>query len=111
MKTYLLSAMVGGWFVGNFEPAVINSLDFEASVKHYQKGDTEQLHHHKIATEITVISSGVVRMCGQIWNSGTIVVIEPGEATDFECLEDATTFVIKFPSVIGDKYLGVLDNS
>jgi quercetin dioxygenase-like cupin family protein len=38
-------------------------------------------------------------------NKGDIILLEPGEATSFEALQDTTTFVIKFPSVKDDKYL------
>jgi hypothetical protein len=32
-------------------------------------------------------------------------VIEPGEGTDFQVLEDTITVVAKVPSMLGDKYL------
>lgn len=104
LKAYQLSEMKGGWFVGQFEPAILKSADFEAAVKYYRRGDQEPRHHHKIAEEITVIASGSVRMCGQIFHQGQIVCLAPGESTDFEALEDSITFVIKRPSVPGDKY-------
>jgi hypothetical protein len=33
-------------------------------------------------------------------------VIEPGEAADFEVLEDVTTVVVKYPGAQNDKYMG-----
>ena len=39
------------------------------------------------------------------YGPGDIIMIEPGEATDFEALSDVTTVVVKTPSVAGDKYL------
>ena len=97
--------MVRGWFVGDFEPAAVNSPHTEVGVRHYASGDKEQWHYHKVATEITVVVSGRVRMCGGEHGPGAIVVIEPGEGTDFEALTDAVTTVVKLPAVKNDKYL------
>jgi len=105
MKLGNLNKMIGGWFIGDFEPNLIKNKDFEASVKYYKKGDKESKHMHKVATEITVIESGRAIMKDTVFNKGDIILLEPGEATSFEALDDTTTFVIKFPSVKDDKYL------
>ena len=97
--------MVKGWFVGNFEPVALRSTEVEVAVKHYLAGEKEARHHHKVATEITLIVSGVVRMIGKEWGAGDIVIIEPGESTAFEAVTDATNVVVKFPSVQSDKYI------
>ena len=90
MKTAKLTDMIKGWFVGNFEPTLLKTNDVEVAVKEYRKGDYEGRHYHKIATEITVIVNGRVKMNGIEYGKGDIIVMEPGEATDFECLEDGT---------------------
>ena len=107
MKLAKLEDMVKGWFVGNFEPTLLKTNDVEVAVKSYKKGDYEETHYHKIATEITVIISGRVKMNGIEYKAGDIVVMEPNEATDFECLEDGTkNVVVKYPGANNDKYLG-----
>lgn len=106
MKNYKLNEMIRGWFVGNFEPSVFKTNDVEVGVKEYKKGDIEEKHYHKIATEITVIISGKVRMNDVIYSKGDIVMIYPEEATDFEALEDTINVVVKLPGVNNDKYLG-----
>ena len=108
MKTFHLSNMVKGWFVGDFSPTVLQSQAMEVAVKEYLRGDWEALHHHKVATEVTVIARGRVRMNGVEYSQGDIIVIEPGEATDFEVLEDAVTVVVKSPAVRHDKYDGCI---
>jgi len=105
MKLYRLDQMKGGWFVGNFEPTCSRTDAFEVACKQYNAGDCETRHVHQIATEITLIASGRVVMNGQIFEKEDIIVLEPGEAADFQVLEDALTVVVKMPSVIGDKYL------
>jgi uncharacterized cupin superfamily protein len=105
MDVYRLNDMVKGWFVGDFEPTALRSTVCEVSVKHYKGGDKEAAHVHKVATELTLVVSGQVRMNGRVFAAGEIVVVQPGEATDFEALTDATTTVVKLPSEKGDKYL------
>lgn len=105
MEIYKLENMTGGWFIGDFTPVVIPSKDVEVAIKNYKQGDCESKHHHRIATELTVIAVGKARMNEFILNAGDVMVIKPGESTDFEALEDCSTTVVKFPSVAGDKYV------
>ena len=106
MKIAKLEDMIKGWFVGNFDPTLFRTNDVEVAVKSYNKGDYEARHYHKIATELTVIISGRVRMNGVDYGKGDIIVMEPNEATDFECLEDNTqNVVVKIPGANNDKYL------
>lgn len=106
MQVSRLDEMVKGWFVGDFSPAAIRTASAEVAIKRYAAGEREERHHHKVATELTVIVEGHVRMNGKEFTGGDIVVIGPGESTDFEVLEDTVTVVVKLPSVRGDKYAG-----
>ncbi len=105
MKTAKLDDMKGGWFVGNFEPTLIKTNDVEVAVKRYDKGAHESAHYHKIATELTAIVSGKVKMFDRIFEAGDIVIVEPGDATDFTALEDTVNVVVKYPGANNDKYL------
>ena len=100
-----LGDMVKGWFVGGFEPTALKTDACEVAVKNYSAGEKEDAHYHKIATEVTLILSGRVRMLDQEWCAGDIVVLSPGEVTDFEALSDSTNVVIKVPGALDDKYL------
>ncbi len=106
MKVFQLENMVKGWFVGNFQPTVLSTTDVEVAVKKYKAGDYEPSHYHKIATEITVITDGQVKMNDVVYSSGAIIVIEPNQATDFLALTDVTTTVVKCPGANDDKYSG-----
>ena len=108
MKISKLDDMIKGWFVGNFDPTLIKTNEVEVAVKKYKAGDSEDTHYHKIATEITVVVSGRIRMNGKEYVAGDIIVMEPGEATDFEALEDTSCTVVKYPGANNDKYLGVM---
>lgn len=105
MKLAKLDEMVKGWFVGGFKPAAYSTEACEVAVKRYAASDSEGLHRHLVATEITLILSGRVRMMGRECSAGDIVVLSPGEATDFEALTDCATVVVKIPGVLNDKYL------
>ncbi len=105
MKKASLKDMVKGWFVGNFEPSLYKTNDVEVAVKRYRAGDYEAAHYHKIATELTVITRGRVRMNGTEYGEGDIIVMEPREITDFEAVTDAENVVVKIPGASNDKYI------
>lgn len=105
MKCDRLEQMTKGWFVGDFVPRVLHSSAVEVAIKHYRAGDREAAHVHRIATEVTAIVAGRVRMQGAEWGEGDLLTIAPGEATDFEALTDCVTVVVKMPSAPDDKVL------
>lgn len=96
---------IKGWLIGDFDPSLIKSKDIEVGIKFYKKGDIESNHYHKIATEYTVVVSGIVKMMDTIFKQGDIVTVEPSVCNQFECIEDACVVVFKTPSVVGDKYI------
>jgi quercetin dioxygenase-like cupin family protein len=106
MKRFRLDDMTKGWFVGDFAPTALGTTAAEVAVKAYRAGDREDRHHHKVATELTLVLTGEVRMNGIAYQTGDMVLIEPGESTDFEAVTDVTTVVVKVPSAAGDKYPG-----
>ena len=105
MRKADLKEFIKGWFVGNFDPSLIKTNDVEVAIKKYKAGDNESAHYHKVATEITVIVSGEVEMNGIKYQTDDIVVIEPFDTTDFKCLTDVVTVVVKHPGANNDKYL------
>ncbi len=95
----------GGWFLGNFQPSLNQTEFFEVAVKKFSKGEKEPAHFQKIATEITVVISGKIRLGNQSFSTDDIITIEPFESVDFECLENCELVCIKFPSIPDDKVL------
>lgn len=106
MKVHKLNEMTKGWFVGNFVPTLYSTEDVEVAVKIYKRGEYEPLHHHKISTEITVVTSGSIRMNGVDYFEGSIIIMEPNEACDFLAITDSITTVVKIPGAPNDKYHG-----
>ncbi|MEL0022628.1 MAG: hypothetical protein VW934_00130 [Alphaproteobacteria bacterium] len=105
MKKAQLVDMFKGWFVGDFNPTAFSTDQCEVAVKTYKEGDSDAAHYHKLAHEITLVLNGTVSMLDQTWQSGDIVVIEPGEVSSFTALTDATLVVVKVPGAKDDKYL------
>lgn len=104
-ETARLEEMTRGWFVGNFSPTMHRTGDVEVAVQHYPAGSVEAAHHHKIATEITLILEGEAEMLGRIFRAGDIVKLWPGTVTGFRAITDVTTVVVKHPGAKNDKYL------
>jgi hypothetical protein len=104
MKRYKLSdAGARGWFIGDFESAVHRTKDFEVCYQHNPRGKPAT-HIHKIVTEITLVISGRQICNGEIFEAGDICVLEPGDISQIEYLEDTQVVTIKTPSVPEDKY-------
>lgn len=105
LEKFKLDDMKGGWFIGNFEPSLLPTNDIEIAVKVYKMGDSELSHHHKIATEFTVILDGIVEMNNELFRQGDIIKIMPGVSTDFKALTEVKTVVVKIPGANNDKYI------
>jgi hypothetical protein len=106
MRRARLDDMIGGWFVGDFEPTLLATRDVEVAVKRYAAGSVEPLHHHRVATEITVLIEGEARMGDNVLRAGDIVVLDPLESSDFEACTDVVLVAVKHPGAPADKYLG-----
>ena len=106
MKLHKLEEFWGGWFVGNFDPAIVKSENFEVCVKNFRKGDSEPIHYQKTAWEITVVVTGHCRIGEHDLGPGDILFIEPFESAGFVALSDCAIVAIKSPSIPADKFLG-----
>lgn len=96
--------MVGGWFIGDFEPSIFRSPNVEVSIKEIECGEGSPSHWHLRASEITVIVDGILELNGFQYKKGNIILIEPGEAAIFKIIQKVTLVVVKLPSVPNDKF-------
>ena len=97
--------MVGGWFVGDFEPSSYKTKDFEVCYKYHSKGEIWDTHYHKKATEINLLVKGSMKINGVTLKEGLIFIIDPFYISTPEFLEDCELVVIKTVSDQNDKYL------
>ena len=105
MRTARLSDMKRGWFIGDFTPSLYKTDACEVAVKKYIAGEHEAKHYHLAAEEYTVIISGEVKMFGNVYKAGDIIICERGDATDFTAITDTVNVVVKIPGAKNDKYV------
>ena len=89
--------------MGNFNPTLHFTSDFEVGVKFFNAGDIEPAHKQILATEITIVIDGVIRLGQNTYTRGDIIEIPPQEVADFESLSPSSLVCIKFPSLPNDK--------
>lgn len=104
MQRKKLSDMWRGWLIGDFEPSVHRTKDFEVGLLTHEKGEFWPKHYHAEAVEINVLLEGKMLVNDEIIESGDIFVFEPYETADPTFLEDCKVLCIKTPSKPGDKY-------
>lgn len=106
MKVENIDNFKAGWLVGNFEPALIKSTDFEMAIQTTPAGTYIERHYQKVSTEYNCIVSGKVIANGETLSTGDIFIYAPGEITELEIIEDVTIVVFKTPSAgIDDKVI------
>tara|TARA_R110002020_G_scaffold182598_1_gene378230 strand:+ start:10472 stop:10798 length:327 start_codon:yes stop_codon:yes gene_type:complete len=104
MKVLKIEDMIGGWFVGDFEPSIFKTSQFEAGYKLHKKGESWPVHYHKEADEITFLLKGEMNIQGKTLKSGDVFLLSRYEVADPVFVTNCEVFVIKTPSVIGDKF-------
>lgn len=99
MKIDNINNFTKGWVVGNFEPALFNTTDFEIAVHTHKKDYIPEKHYQKTATEYNIIVSGHIIANGKELKDGDIFVYEPYEVCEVDFLEDTVIVCFKVPSV------------
>jgi len=99
MNVYKLEDYSRGWFIGNFDPAILKTCDFEIAVQHSLAGEIVTPHYQKTATEYSCIVTGNLLVEGKILGPGDIFVYFPMELCKVQFLTDATVVVVKTPSL------------
>jgi hypothetical protein len=105
MERSHLSQFKNGWFIGNFNPSLVETEAFEICVKQFKRGEVELSHFQRVSTEITVVLEGTVRMGDYTLEESDILIISKNEVCDFEALTDCKVMGVKFPSLPNDKVL------
>ena len=105
MKTFKLSdSGARGWFIGDFPEAVFRTKEFEVCYQENPRGQ-QPTHIHKELHEITLVISGRHVVSGQMFGPGDIYILEPGDISQIEYLEDTQVLTVKTPSIPSDKHL------
>ena len=61
MKKQNLNEMWRGWFIGNFEPSILKTENFEVGLLSHRKGEVWPKHYHAVATEYNLLYYFCVR--------------------------------------------------
>lgn len=93
-----------GWFIGNFEPSLLKTEQFEVGLLTHAKGEVWPKHYHRIGTEYNVLISGSMTIDGTQMQAGDVFVFHPGDIADPVFHEDCKILCVKTPSIPGDKY-------
>lgn len=104
MNVTKINDYVRGWFIGDFNPTVLRTKDFEVGVLTHPKGEKWPPHYHKESIEYNVLVSGKMVVQGKELNSGDVFVFEKGEIANPVFLEDCTVVCVKVPSIPSDKF-------
>lgn len=94
-----------GWFLGNFEPTVLKTEQFEVGILTHNKGEQWPAHIHQKSTEYNVLLEGKMRVNGRIINKNDVFIIEKNEIAQPIFDEDCRILVIKVPSIPNDKII------
>lgn len=105
IRSHRLEEFKLGWIVGNFLPVLRHSEDIEIGIKHFKRGEVEPSHKQNIATELTVVISGEIRLGRKNYIANDIIEIPPSVFADFEAITDCALVCIKYPSLPNDKVL------
>ena len=105
MREYSVDQFKLGWFIGDFEPTVHKTKDFEVCYRIQKKGEFHQPHYHPIGTEINYLIKGTLKINDQTFVGPTIFIIDPMEHTYPCCETDCELIIIKTPSLPDDKVL------
>jgi quercetin dioxygenase-like cupin family protein len=95
---------VRGWIIGDFEPNIYKTKDFELGILTHKKNEIWPKHYHKIATEYNILISGSMKINNKNLEAGDIFVIEPYVVSEPVFNEDCVVVCLKIPSCVGDKY-------
>ena len=105
MSKYHIKNMVRGWFIGNFEPSVLKTTQFEVGHLKHHKGEKWPAHYHEHMREVNYLIKGKMIANNETISAGEIFIIEKNEVCTPVFLEECEIICVKVPSIIGDKVL------
>jgi len=104
MKITKITDYERGWFIGNFEPTILRTKDFEVGLLRHKKGELWAAHYHKDSTEYNVLVTGKMIIQGHELSDGDIFILQKGEIADPVFLDDCIVVCVKVPSIPSDKF-------
>ena len=81
-----ISRFTRGWFIGDFEPSLLKTKEFEVALISHEKDEYIPKHYHAIAIEYNVLLSGKMLINNRTIKPGEIFVFEKNEPVDAKVL-------------------------
>ena len=100
--THITKTGQRGWFVGDFPEAAVSTSAAEVCYKVEPAGKMAA-HYHQRCWETVLIVEGIITCQGNEYHSGDILVFEPGDINDIECLVETKMIGVKTPAGGNDK--------
>jgi dTDP-glucose pyrophosphorylase len=100
-----INEMTRGWLIGDFEPSILRTKDFEVGYLNHKKGELWPVHYHAHMIEINVLIKGKMILNDIEINENQVFVIHKNDIACPIFVEDCFILCIKVPSIIGDKVI------
>lgn len=94
-----------GWFVGDFNPSIFITEDFEIGLLEHKKGDKWDYHYHKLAVEYNILIDGEMTVNNEKVKKWDMFVFERNQISCPIFLENCKILCVKIPSIKNDKYI------
>ena len=98
-----INDMFRGWFIGNFEPAVLKNSGFEIGYLLHKQGEKWDTHYHNNIDEVNLLIKGKMILNDIEIRPNEIFVIKHKTIACPIFLEDCYIICIKIPFMVGDK--------
>ena len=100
-----------GWVIGDFEPSLLKTKDFEVGILTHLKGEVWPAHYHKKGTEYNILIKGTMNVCDTELTAGDTLwiydvsryalgcmqqIIEEWDGTDFKKFANIIILLNKF---------------
>lgn len=103
MRREKLKNFTRGWIIGNFDPSILKTDQFEVAVISHHKDEVIPIHYHNDVEEYNVLITGKMIVNNQELSDGDIFILEKKEIVDVKVLEDSKVLCVKIPSIPEDK--------
>jgi len=94
-----------GWLIGNFEPNIKRTTEYEIGILQHKKDEKWAFHYHSQTTEINILISGEMLINDIFVKQNTIFIFEKNMISCPLFLSDCTVLCIKIPSLPNDKII------
>ena len=105
IKKYDINNFYRGWLIGDFNPSIYKTKDFEIGYLLHKKGEVWDVHYHEHLLEINILIEGDMILNNMEIKKNDIFVIDKMQIAAPIFLTDCYIICIKIPSVIGDKII------